>query len=95
MTVNEELKSTVRNLAIKSVELLLSHANEYVPDYRSAKYKHLFQSPFSMRKLESISEVLFNTLVLAYRNDIERLSEFRECTKILESDQMISKKIHQ
>ena len=95
MTINEGLRSKVHNLAIKSVELLLNHVNEYVPDYRSTKYAHQLQSPFFMMKLKSMSEVLFESLVTAHRHDIEQLSEFKDCLTMLESDQIISKQIHQ
>ena len=93
--INEELKSNVHNLAIKSVELLLNHVNEYVPDYRSTKYEHQLQSPFYMMKLRSMSEVLFDSLVTAHRHAIEQLSEFKDCLTILDSDQIISKQINQ
>src|SRR4029078_5711411 len=95
MSVNEVLKSSVRNLAIKTAELVLSHINEYIPDYRSTKYEHPLKNPFIMMKLKSMSEVLFNDLVSAHRNYIEQLTEFKDCLVIIESDQIISKHIHQ
>lgn len=95
MTINEELKSKVYNLAVKSVELLLDHVTEYVPDYRSTKYEHQLRSPFYMTKLRSMSEVLFDDLVNAYINEIKQLSEFKDCLTILESDQIFSKQINQ
>jgi len=94
MSVNEVLKSSVRNLAIKTAELVLSHINEYIPDYRSTKYEHPLKNPFIMMKLKSMSEVLFNDLVSAHRNYIEQLTEFKDCLVIIESDQIISKHIH-
>jgi hypothetical protein len=95
MTINEKLNSKVHTLANKSVKLLLNHVNEYVPDYRSTKYEHQLRSPFFMAKLRSMSEELFESLVNAHRNDIEKLPEFKDCLAIIESDQTISKHFHQ